>query len=59
VTPPAASPLDALREAIQALDAEALLDRHARDRIVTAAIGHLRREQNAARQLRLFGRRPA
>jgi hypothetical protein len=40
---------EALREALRDLDTEHLLGRHEIDRIVTAAVGLLHREQDAAR----------
>ena len=58
------APADAmrlLREAIEALDADDELDRGARDRVVTAAIGRFHRELEAAQERRLrprlFGER--
>jgi hypothetical protein len=54
-----AAALDRLRDALRGLDDEDLVDRHGIDRVTTAALGLLRREQDAARTLRLFGGRSA
>ncbi len=44
----------ALRDAVQLLDDEHLLDQHARDRLIAAFCGELRKELDAAHSRRFF-----